>query len=46
MYRDWLRTHPEDRDRCAELKREVALRGRSGARARPAPEATGVTGLS
>ena len=27
MFRDWLRTHPEDRDRYAEVKREVAARG-------------------
>jgi len=27
MFRDWLRTHPEDRDRYAEVKREVAAHG-------------------
>lgn len=27
MFRDWLRAHPEDRDRYAEVKREVAARG-------------------
>jgi GrpB-like predicted nucleotidyltransferase (UPF0157 family) len=27
MFRDWLRTHPEDRDRYAAVKREVAARG-------------------
>lgn len=27
LFRDWLRTHPEDRDRYAEVKREVAARG-------------------
>ena len=27
LFRDWLRTHPEDRDRYAEVKREVAGRG-------------------
>ena len=27
MFRDWLRTHPEDRDRYAEVKSEVAARG-------------------
>ena len=27
MFRDWLRTHPDDRDRYAEVKRAVAARG-------------------
>jgi GrpB-like predicted nucleotidyltransferase (UPF0157 family) len=27
MFRDWLRAHPEDRDRYAEVKRAVAARG-------------------
>jgi GrpB-like predicted nucleotidyltransferase (UPF0157 family) len=27
MFRDWLRTHPADRDRYAEVKRAVAARG-------------------
>ena len=27
MFRDWLRSHPEDRDLYAEVKREVAARG-------------------
>ena len=27
MFRDWLRGHPDDRERYAELKREVAARG-------------------
>ncbi len=27
MFRDWLRTHPDDRDRYAAVKREVASRG-------------------
>jgi len=27
MFRDWLRAHPEDRDRYAEVKREVAAGG-------------------
>lgn len=27
MFGDWLRTHPEDRDRYAEVKLEVAARG-------------------
>lgn len=27
MFRDWLLAHPEDRDRYAEVKREVASRG-------------------
>jgi GrpB-like predicted nucleotidyltransferase (UPF0157 family) len=27
MFRDWLRTRPEDRDRYAEVKREIAARG-------------------
>ena len=27
MFRDWLRAHPEDRDRYARVKREVAARG-------------------
>jgi GrpB-like predicted nucleotidyltransferase (UPF0157 family) len=27
MFRDWLRSHPDDRDRYAEVKREVAARG-------------------
>jgi len=27
MFRDWLRTHPDDRDRYAATKREVAARG-------------------
>lgn len=27
LLRDWLRDHPEDRDRYAELKRELARRG-------------------
>ena len=27
MFRDWLRSHPEDRDRCAEAKRAAAPGG-------------------
>src|SRR4051794_40658738 len=27
MFRDWLRTHPDDRDRYAAVKRDVAARG-------------------
>ncbi|WP_435769868.1 GrpB family protein [Nocardioides sp. SYSU DS0651] len=27
MFRDWLRTHPDDRDRYSEVKRQVATRG-------------------
>ncbi|MGB0101229.1 MAG: GrpB family protein [Nocardioides sp.] len=27
LFRDWLRAHPEDRDRYAEVKRAVAARG-------------------
>lgn len=27
LFRDWLREHPEDRDRYAEVKRQVAARG-------------------
>ena len=27
MFRDWLRAHPDDRDRYSEVKREVARRG-------------------
>lgn len=31
LFRDWLRTHPEDRERYAEVKRAVAARGFSDA---------------
>lgn len=27
MFRDWLRTHPDDRDPYSAIKREVAARG-------------------
>ena len=27
LFRDWLRSHPDDRDRYSEVKREVASRG-------------------
>lgn len=27
MFRDWLREHPDDRDRYADVKRDVAGRG-------------------
>ena len=27
MFRDWLRAHPEDRDRYSQVKRELAARG-------------------
>ena len=27
MFRDWLRAHPEDRDRYSEVKRKLAARG-------------------
>ena len=27
MFRDWLRTHPDDREAYATIKREVAARG-------------------
>lgn len=31
MFRNWLRSHPDDRDRYAEVKRDVAARGFSDA---------------